>query len=332
MPLFKPQLLTHHKVVDWGYTEELEPYSYDNLQAWVEKGEHGSLGYLADHRMQVRSSLKNIFPECESALVFLFSYHQEKLALEEFYKGPDSHGIKLASYVLGFEGKDYHVKVRESLEELAAKLSDGYDDLKWRLSLDIQPVLERDLAHRAGLGWFGKNSMLISKDKGSFFIIGSLLLNKKLEVPKRPIETDHCGQCRACVDACPTQAIDGDGRTLTAEKCISTWTIEHFKEGPDAPVGMEKASGEVFGCDICQDVCPWNHRPVRLGLEAQDTKIFEKNNSLLIEEILKKNLTELSADLEEVSNRGFVKKFLKTPLERTGRRGLLKNLYFWKKP
>lgn len=330
MSLFSDELLSFHKIVDWGYTEELSPRSYDRLERWVEKGEHGTLGYLADHRLDARKSLQEVFPDTQSSLVFLFSYHREKLALENFYQGPVSNGLKIASYVLGFEGKDYHLLVRESLEKLAEKLSEKIPDLKWRLSLDIQPVLERDLAHRAGLGWFGKNSMLISKDKGSFFIIGSLLLNKKLELPKRAVETDHCGQCRACVEACPTQAINEETRTLTAEKCIATWTIEHFKEGPSAPRGMENASGEIFGCDICQDVCPWNQRPVRMGLAPVEG--LEKSNALIFDQFLKKTPIEVIENLESHSSRGFVREFKNTPLERTGKRGLLKNLQFWKKP
>lgn len=330
--LFSREVLEKFSIVDWAYTEELSPRSFQQFEKWVERGDHGSLGYLADHRKEKRSSLLEVFPEAKSALVFLFSYHSQKLAADSFYQSEQSNGLKLASYVTGFKGQDYHFVIADYLNELGAIMTKTYQGLEYKLSLDIHPVLERDLAFRTGLGWFGKNSMLISKNHGSFVMIGSLILNQKLAIEPRALETDHCGQCRACIDACPTEAIDGETRTLVAEKCISTWTIEHFKEGPKAPAGMEKAAGEIFGCDICQDVCPWNHRPVRQGLLAQSDKDFKQANDFLLKEILVPQKEQLLVSLKDTSNSGFAKKFKKTPLGRTGRRGLLKNIQFWKKP
>lgn len=328
--LFPKQLLEKFSIVDWGYTEELEPQSYQHFEKWVSEGHHGELGYLADHRKEKRESLHEVYPEAKSAVVFLFSYHPQKLAAENFYQSKESNSLKVASYVTGFKGKDYHYVIGDYLNELGNHLKSHDSALDFKLSLDIHPVLERDLAFRTGLGWFGKNSMLISREHGSFLMIGSLILNKELELETRVVETDHCGQCRACIDACPTEAIDIHTRTLVADKCISTWTIELFKEGPKPPVGMEKASGEIFGCDICQDVCPWNQRPVREGLEPQDLEVFKRDNELLLKNFLSPSQDQVIEELERASNTGFAKRYKETPLGRTGRRGLLKNIKFWK--
>lgn len=330
--LFSNEQLSKFNIVDWGYTEELEPKSFKHFSDWTDRGDHGILSYLNDHRKEKRRSLKEVYPQAKSAIVFLFSYHAQKLASENFYKSDESNGLKVASYVTGFKGRDYHFEIADYLNELGDSLKDKIPGLNVELSLDIHPVLERDLAYRAGLGWFGKNSMLISRKHGSFVMIGSLILNQKLELNTSALETDHCGQCRACIDACPTDAIDGETRTLIADKCISTWTIELFKEGPEAPKGMSDAKGEIFGCDICQDVCPWNHRPVRAGLAPYDSEAYKQENKLLMSSFLRPKLDEVIHNLEKDSNRGFSKAFKETPLGRTGKKGLLKNLYFWKKP
>jgi epoxyqueuosine reductase len=151
--------------------------------------------------------------------------------------------------------------------------------------------------------------MLISKKHGSFFLISSILINKKLNLNTRTIEIDHCGNCTKCIDACPTNAII-DNKVIDANKCISTFTIELFKDA-EAPKGYPTNRGEIFGCDICQDVCPWNTKPLdksELMESPEYLKIFEETN------------------LEVISNREFKKIFKGTSLERTGRVGLLKNI------
>lgn len=319
-------------VVDWGYSSNIHPLSFDRYENWVKRDNHGALGYLGDHRKLARRSLKSVYEQCESALVFLFSYHPQKLALEEVYKHPNWNGLKVGSYVLGFEGEDYHFQVKDRLHKIARELKKGDEQLDYRLALDIHPVLERDLAFRSGLGWFGKNSMLISKKYGSYTIVGTLLLNKKLELVKevKNVEPDHCGQCRACIEACPTVAIDPSSRTIIADQCISTFTIELFKEAK-APEGMENANGEVFGCDICQEVCPWNKRPVRNGIvSAQDKASFYENSRKILSSFLLRPITEVEENLEGISNNKFAKEFKSTPMGRTGRKGMLKNIRFWK--
>lgn len=309
--LLPQELLDTLGVLDWGYTEESIPRSFNHYSDWTGKGLHGPLGYLADHRKDLRKDLKNVSPDFQSALVFLFSYQAAKKWMLE----NDHHEV--AAYTLGYEGEDYHHALKRRLQKIADHLG-----VKSLISLDIQPVLERDLAFRAGLGWFGKNSMLIGRKHGSYFIIGSLLLDQKLPLPQGTVDTDHCGQCMVCAEACPTLAIDPQTRTLVAEKCISAFTIEIMKDAPP-PVGFENARGEIFGCDICQDVCPWNKKPllrVTSALKLQDRFMFLKT---LLFETPKGKLKEL---ISAESGRGWRKKLFGTPFDRPGKEGWLKNL------
>ena len=211
--MFDSHLLKDLGIVDWGYTEEMSAKSFDRYADWVDKKNHGPLGYLADHRKDLRKSLQSVRSDCKSAVVFLFDYHSTRRALEAIYQRDDYNDLKVASYSLAFNDGDYHLDLTQKLDVLGNFLVNNNTGLEYSFSLDVHPVLERDLAFRAGLGWFGKNSMMISKDNGSFFLIGSLILNQKLDIEKRSVEVDHCGECRACVDACPTDAIDGESRT-----------------------------------------------------------------------------------------------------------------------
>jgi epoxyqueuosine reductase len=298
--------LQSQQIVDWGYTELSTPITYDYYDQWVKKDLHGGLNYLSDERKDIRKDLKNLFPQFKSALVFLFDYTAERKRLEK-----EDAPFQLASYVTGFDGVDYHYWIKDKLEDIASKLN--LHDFK--LSIDAQPVLERDLAYKAGLGWFGKNSMLISKQHGSYFLIGSILLNKKLEVNiQSNLEPDHCGHCTKCIDECPTNAII-DNKVIDAKKCISTFTIEEFKPAP-VPKGFEKVEKLIFGCDICQDVCPWNTKPLK---NAQD-----KESNIQWMSFFNDKLENLISKLETMSNREYKRQFKTTPLERTGRVGMLK--------
>ncbi len=258
--------------------------------------------------------MKKLYPDFQSALVFLFSYRPAKKWLLE------NNRHEIASYALGFGGEDYHHSLKRSLTSILSSLQNDHPGLEGYFTLDVQPVLERDLAFRAGLGWFGKNSMLINRGEGSYFIIGSLLLNQKLPISQKTVDTDHCGQCRACVDACPTLAIDEHTRTLKADRCISTFTIELMKEAP-APPGMENSRGEVFGCDICQDVCPWNTKPL-----ARTSPEFSTEKFPVIAQLFHKNPNELLNFFENESGRGIQKILEGTALARPGKKGWLKNL------
>lgn len=333
MKALSSEFLRSFNILDWGYSEEVSPISYFYYEKWVQRGDYGPLLYLADHRKDLRQSLKKYYSDCESALIFLFDYSKEKQKLDNFYQSEQSNGLKISSYVFAFDGEDYHQKIRSDLNEIYNELKKEIPSLEAKLSLDIQPVLERDLAYRAGLGWFGKNSMFINREHGSFFLIGSLLLNQKIKVKnntEKKVETDHCGQCTACIDACPTDAIDPSSRTIKASRCISTFTIEMFKEDAVPPKGMDNSNGEIFGCDICQDVCPWNKRVFRKN-NLQEVLDFPENSlaSNIKEFFLVSNIEKIIDKLNSLSNRGFSSMFKGSPLERTGKRGLLKNLQFY---
>lgn len=322
-------LLESYAIVDWGCTTDPRPVSFEHYEAWVTKGYNGILKYLEGDRKEKRECITNYFPEFESALVFQFSYANEKYELNNFYESDQSNGLKIAGYVLGFEGIDYHHILKEKLESIGSLIQKADPEVKYKISLDIQPVLERDLAYRAGLGFFGKNSMFINKNEGSFNLIGSLLLSKDYGIEPKKVELDHCGSCTRCSDACPTSAIDLNTRTIISDKCISTYTIELFKDTSSAPMGMENSNGEIFGCDICQDVCPWNKRLLRAGKITKSLKEKTSRFNLIMDYFLKRPTNEIIEDLDSISNRKFQKIFFGTPLQRTGRMGLLKNLRFF---
>ncbi len=306
-----PALLESKQIVGWGYTEELRPRTYQEYLDWVTNSYHEPLNYLADHRKDKRASLTEVYPECESALVFLFDYRSAKK-----YQKINPSENTIAAFTIGYEDQDYHFWIKDKLIELGEELKKDNPHLAYALSLDVHPVLERDLAVRAGLGWFGKNAMLINRKTGSYQLIGSLLLNQKLDLPKAPIETDHCGTCTRCIDACPTNAIIPGTRSVEANKCISTYTIELFKDAP-APQGYPTQTNEVFGCDICQQVCPWNDKPL---------KHIEPQTSSKLLDFFNRELKYIIKDIEEMSNKNFKDHFKQTSFERVGKRGLLKNL------
>jgi epoxyqueuosine reductase len=302
------EFLKSNQVLDWAYTEKLEASTYKFYEKWVDNKLHGELKYLEDHRKLLRKSLTDFYPEAQSSLVFLFSY-QKAAKLNH-----DNLDSKIASYVKGFEGFDYHYWIKDKLTKIANSLKLSEDDYK--LSIDMQPVLERDLASRAGLGWFGKNSMLINTKHGSFFIIASIILNNKLVLIQKKTEVDQCGTCTRCVDACPTNAIIED-RVIDSKRCISHFTIEIFKDR-DRPIEFKDDRPEIFGCDICQSVCPWNTKPLKI---IEDTDI-----ELGPLEFFNQEIDVIKEKLEQMSNREFRRVFKATPLERTGRVGLLKNI------
>lgn len=313
MTLFSKKLLDSLGILDWGYTEESSPQSFDQFKSWAESPDSNPLTYLQDHRLDLRRDIKEVYPEFQSALVFLFSYQEEKKYLIE-----EGHN-QVAGYSLGFNGEDYHFEIPRRLKTLYDLLA--LENSEFKISLDIQPVLERDLAFRAGLGWFGKNSMIISREHGSYFLIGTLLLNQKLNLKTKELTPDHCGKCRQCVDDCPTNAIDVETRTIKASLCLSTFTIEMMSE-VDPPAGYEKSRGEIFGCDICQDVCPWNKKIIKT--KELTGSLSSASHKLL--EWLSKEPQEMINELEVMSKRGVRKFFAGTVFERPGKIGWIKNL------
>jgi epoxyqueuosine reductase len=229
-----------------GVTGTEPPDHLDVFAKWLSEGGHGEMGYLAAPRArQRREDPRRILPECRSILVVGANYLPAELG--------EADG-RVAAYAVG---EDYHHVLPRRLERLVEDLSARVGrPIAHRIYTDTGPLLERELAQRAGLGWIGKNTCLIHPRHGSYFLLAEVLLDLEL-VPDPPFISDHCGSCTRCLEACPTQCIRPD-RTLRADRCISYLTIE--LKGA-IPRELRPPVGEwAFGCDICQQVCPWNVR------------------------------------------------------------------------
>jgi epoxyqueuosine reductase len=213
-----------------------------NLKTWLDKGYQGTMQYMENH-FEKRLDPTLLVPGAKSVICFLYNYFPDR------QQNPDAP--KLAKYAWG---EDYHRVIKDKLYDLVAELQKTTGPLEGRIFVDSAPVMERQWAALSGLGWLGKNSLLLRKGVGSYFFIATLISDLEPE-PDKP-STSHCGTCTACVDACPTQAIVQDG-VIDASKCISYLTIERKNDIPEA--FQSNMEGYFFGCDICQDVCPWNH-------------------------------------------------------------------------
>ena len=305
------QSLKRFQIVDFAYTENLIPEHYDFYERWLKNNLNGSLHYLSGDQAIKRQSVKILYPACESALVFLFSHLPMKKYLDE-----QKYSKKMAAFVLGYEGIDYHNYIRQSLNAI---IRDHFDQSRTLVCVDTKPLLERDLAYQAGLGFIGKNSMLIHPIFGSQVMIGTILLDHKLDLPKKTTVASGCGDCENCIMACPSNALIGPF-TVDVAKCISAFTIEQMKR-LDPPIGY-KQQNYFFGCDACQNACPFNMEAQR-KVEAQ--KSGGKTN-LIEEYFLKSEMQSIDANLNQLSNHAYKKKFKDTSLERTGRVGMLKNI------
>ncbi len=226
------------------------------------------------------------------------------------YRHPDAperpHTGCVARYA---QGRDYHTALREPLDELAAYVrSLGAEDTVAKGYVDAGPVPERELAQRAGLGWMGKNTMLIDPRRGSFFFLASVLTNLELAVDA-PYEADRCGSCNRCLEACPTLAFP-EPRVLDSRRCISYLSIEH--RGEIDPVLASSMGNWVFGCDVCQDVCPWN---IKFASEAADP-LLQHDPGLAFLDL---------DELQRLSDAEFERRYGWTPLERPGAAGMRRN-------
>jgi epoxyqueuosine reductase len=280
-----------------GVTSSESLQHYSNFEKWLAEGRHGAMNYLAEERSRTRrADPKQILPECKSVLVLALPYAnvEGRRQKAEF---------QIAAYALG---DDYHeiipLKLKQIVEFIEEQVGHPVPN---RYYTDTGPVLERELAQRAGLGWIGKNSMLINPKAGSTFFLAEILLGIELE-PNETIVTDHCGTCTRCITACPTQAILPD-RALDARRCISYLTIE-LKD--DIPEELRPHMQDwVFGCDICQMVCPWNR------FSAPADSALEPAPPLRV-----------SAPDLTLSSVEFNQRFKRSPIKRAKRRGYLRNL------
>lgn len=289
----------------FGVTTAVPPQSMPIYLSWLEAGLHGEMAYLAsDRAVERRGDPLRILPDTKSIIVVGIRYPQPMVF-------PTSSGGKLEGRVAAYAlGQDYHEFIPPRLEQLAAFMQQKTGSpVISRAYTDTGPILERDLASSAGLGWIGKNTCLITPQSGSFFLLAELLSNVELE-PDNPFTTDYCGTCQRCIEACPTQCIL-PGRTIDARRCISYLTIE--KKG-SIPVSLRPQLGNwVFGCDVCQQVCPWN---IRFTSDQIDVDLHPS------EEIAHPILTaEMTLSPQE-----FNRKFKKSPVQRARRRGYLRNV------
>ncbi|CAG1012003.1 Epoxyqueuosine reductase [Anaerolineales bacterium] len=285
-----------------GVTSCKPPQDYSVFEKWLADGNHGAMNYLAEERSRIRrADPKQILPECKSILVLAFPYFPIQRQLSSFVIPPSS--FRIASYALG---DDYHEIILQRLKKLVEFIERQIGHpVPNRYYTDTGPILERELAQRAGLGWIGKNSMLINPKAGSTFFLAEILLGIELKSEETVI-TDHCGKCTRCITACPTQAILPN-RTLDARRCISYLTIEN--KG-DIPEELRSSMGDwIFGCDICQMACPWNR------FSAQADSGLEPTPSL-----------RSSAQDLTLSSVEFNQRFKRSPIKRAKRRGYLRNL------
>ncbi|HLC05012.1 MAG TPA: tRNA epoxyqueuosine(34) reductase QueG [Anaerolineales bacterium] len=232
-----------------GVTGPEPPPHLDVFERWLDAGRHGEMTYLATERSRERrEDPKRILPECQSILIVGANCRGGAPRLE-------NGRARIAAYA---QGNDYHLVLVDRLQPLVAYIHDlsGLKELQYRVYTDTGPILERELAQRAGIGWIGKNTCLINPKLGSYFLLAEILLGVRL-VPDPPFSADHCGSCTRCIQACPTNCILPD-RTLDATRCISYLTIEVKGTIPE---DLRPSIGDwMFGCDICQEVCPWNVR------------------------------------------------------------------------
>lgn len=274
------------------------PQSIPFYEAWLAEENHAEMGYLARH-LEVKRSLENLLPGVKSVLAVGLNYRRE----DPWEPG----NARIAQYA---RGRDYHKVLTAKLKQIAREVAGP-----WRICVDAQPLLERELAQRAGLGWFGKNTMLINSARGSYFVLGFLLTTEFWE-PDAPA-VGGCGTCRKCIDACPTGAIVPfqDRWAVNSGDCISYLTIEHRGPFPDA----QKVGEWTFGCDVCQDVCPFNEprasQPQRAPLTQQQDFLRENpfHNRPLVA------LAQLTETEWDVATRG-------SAIRRAGFEGFVRNI------
>jgi len=286
-----------------GITNAGSPESFPLYENWVKAGNHAEMGYLSSERaLYHRADLQKVLPDCQSVLV-LAKIINPSIPISE---KRDHHG-RIASYAWNLDYHDIFIPLLrvllQQIEDISGKPVNG------KYYTDTGPILERELASRAGLGWIGKNSMLINPQVGSFFLISEILLDLKLK-PDKSFNADHCGTCRKCIEACPTNCILPN-RTIDSRRCLSYLTIE-LKDAipPDLRTQMNEW---IFGCDICQQVCPWNQQ---FSQPTTDSS-FSPRTEVPIPDLLK----ELKLTPEE-----FNRKFKGSPVKRAKRRGYLRNI------
>jgi len=269
------------------------------LENWLSKGFNGQMGYMENH-FDKRLDPTKLVPGAKSVISLMYNYYSPE-------KQTDPTAPKLSKYAYG---TDYHLVIKDKLKRLVSTLQTHFGEINGRVFVDSAPVMERAWAAKSGLGWVGKHSLLINKGHGSYFFIAEIISDLEAE-PDAPT-TNHCGTCTACIDACPTQAITP--YEVDGSKCISYLTIELKEELPKA--FNDKMDNWMFGCDVCQDVCPWN----RFSKPHNEPE-FMPHPDLL-------KLTK--SDWEELTQDVFNTLFQHSAVKRTKFKGLIRNISFLK--
>ncbi|MCF8303445.1 MAG: tRNA epoxyqueuosine(34) reductase QueG [Bacteroidales bacterium] len=277
------------------YLEEEEP----RLQKWLDEGRHGTMQYMENHYHK-RLDPSKLVEGAKSVIVLLTNYYPN----EQF---PDDAAYKISKYAYG---KDYHFVLKDRMRRLMEFIRDEIGDSRMRAFVDSAPILERAYAVKAGLGWIGKNTLMITRRHGSFFFISEIITELELDYDQ-PFGGDYCGDCRRCIDVCPTGAITGR-RELDASKCISYLTIELREKIPDQFKGQYDQW--IFGCDICQDVCPWN----RFSFPHEEKEFLPHPDLLKMSK----------RDWEELDVEDYRKLFKKSAVKRAKFEGLKGNIAF----
>jgi epoxyqueuosine reductase len=269
------------------------------LETWLNKGMHGSMQYMENY-FDLRIDPSRLVPGAKSVVTLLMNYYPTET------QSPDIPHVAKYAY-----GRDYHEVIRSKLKNLLGLIREQIGEVDGRGFVDSAPVLERSWALRSGLGWIGKNGNLLNRQAGSFFFIATMILDLELEYDT-PFAGDYCGTCRKCIDACPTEAIK-ENKVVDGSKCISYFTIE-LKDLliPDTMKG--KFQDWLFGCDTCQDVCPWNR--------------FSKPTAEAAFAPIPAILNFRKADWEEMTEESFKEVFRHSALKRTHFAGIQRNLHF----
>ena len=269
------------------------------LENWLKKNMHGEMAYMENH-FDKRLDPTKLVPGSKSVISLLLNYFPSELQTSESYK--------ISKYAYG---TDYHFVIKDKLKQLMDFISEEIGDVHGRAFVDSAPVLDKAWAAKSGLGWIGKHSNLLTKQLGSFYFIAELIVELDLDYDA-PV-TDHCGSCTDCIDACPTNAIVAD-KVVDGSKCISYFTIELKNEIPTSQKG--NFEDWMFGCDICQDVCPWNRFS-----KSHNEPLFNPNPEML-------SMTK--KDWEEITEAVFQKIFKNSAVKRTKFAGLKRNINFLK--
>lgn len=289
----------------FGVTTLEKPLSFDFYRTWLDEGLHGDMKYLADHA-PIKEKPQTKWPRARSALIFAVPYFPHPAPTSGF-------PLKRARVSLYAQGMDYHFWFKERMTQVCSKLSQLFPQEEFLAFTDSSPILERDLARKAGLGWVGKNTCIIHPKKGSLFFIGEIYTSLKFSEEPAQLP-DFCGTCTRCIDICPTQALI-EPRKMDARKCISYLTIES-RTIPEESL-REKIGDWFFGCDLCQTVCPWNQKIFKNQLQTEhQLDLTDDDLQLLTEDlvyVLRSSGKKLSKDL------------IGTPLARAGSFGLKRN-------